>query len=201
MAERNIVANLCSYLGTLLYAEPTANPVVLAGLIVVPGAAMLSAEARARRTALFGGAGFVIMLGPALPELIAKFCATRGPELFLGFEGAQATDATGEIERTTSSTRNVYLDGHGHLVLKAIRSGSTWTSARIESTRDDFAAPTTGVEQDSRQCAGRAIRRGRHRRGLSCLSSIRGGAAYKCRTPRYDSYWRKQDVLLARSAY
>ena len=51
---------------------------------------------------------------------------------------------TGEIERTTNSTRNVYLDGHGHLVLKAIRSGSTWTSARIESTRDDFAAPAGG---------------------------------------------------------
>jgi beta-glucanase (GH16 family) len=51
---------------------------------------------------------------------------------------------TGEIERTTSSTRNVYLDGHGHLVLKAIRGGSTWTSARIESTRDDFTAPAGG---------------------------------------------------------
>jgi beta-glucanase (GH16 family) len=51
---------------------------------------------------------------------------------------------TGEIERTTSSMRNVYLDGHGHLVLKAIHSGSTWTSARIESTRDDFAAPAGG---------------------------------------------------------
>jgi len=51
---------------------------------------------------------------------------------------------TGEIEQTTSSTRNVYQDGHGHLVLKAIRSGSTWTSARIESTRDDFMAPPGG---------------------------------------------------------
>jgi beta-glucanase (GH16 family) len=51
---------------------------------------------------------------------------------------------TGEIEHTTSSTRNVYLNGHGQLVLKAIRHGSTWTSARIESTRDDFAAPPGG---------------------------------------------------------
>ena len=51
---------------------------------------------------------------------------------------------TGEIEQTTSSTRNVSLDGHGHLVLKAIRAGGSWTSARIESTRDDFQAPAGG---------------------------------------------------------
>ena len=40
---------------------------------------------------------------------------------------------TGEIEQTTNSTSNVYLDGNGHLVLKAIHNGGTWTSARIES--------------------------------------------------------------------
>jgi hypothetical protein len=51
---------------------------------------------------------------------------------------------TGEIEQTTNSTNNVYLDGNGHLVLKAINSGGTWTSARIESTRDDFQAPAGG---------------------------------------------------------
>ena len=51
---------------------------------------------------------------------------------------------TGEVEHTTNSTKNVYLDGQGHLVLKATRSGTAWTSARIESTRDDFAAPAGG---------------------------------------------------------
>jgi hypothetical protein len=51
---------------------------------------------------------------------------------------------TGEKENTTSSTNNVYLDGNGHLVLKAINNGGTWTSARIESTRDDFQAPPGG---------------------------------------------------------
>ena len=51
---------------------------------------------------------------------------------------------TGEIENTTSSTNNAYLDGNGHLVLKAIDNGGTWTSARIESTRDDFEAPAGG---------------------------------------------------------
>ena len=51
---------------------------------------------------------------------------------------------TGEIEQTTNSTRNVYVDGRGHLVLKATRSDGTWTSARIESTREDFQAPAGG---------------------------------------------------------
>ena len=51
---------------------------------------------------------------------------------------------TGEVENTTNSTSNVYLDGNGHLVLKAINNGGTWTSARIESTRDDFQAPPGG---------------------------------------------------------
>src|SRR5579875_3713593 len=51
---------------------------------------------------------------------------------------------TGEVEQTTNSTNNVYLDGNGHLVLKATSSGGNWTSARIESTRDDFEAPPGG---------------------------------------------------------
>ncbi|GAA4622625.1 hypothetical protein GCM10023196_015580 [Actinoallomurus vinaceus] len=51
---------------------------------------------------------------------------------------------TGEIEQTTSSTANSYLDGNGHLVLKALNNGGTWTSARLESTREDFQAPPGG---------------------------------------------------------
>jgi hypothetical protein len=51
---------------------------------------------------------------------------------------------TGEIENTTNSTSNAYLDGNGDLVLKAIDNGGTWTSARLESTRDDFQAPAGG---------------------------------------------------------
>ena len=51
---------------------------------------------------------------------------------------------TGEVENTTNSTSNVYLDGNGDLDIKAIDNGGTWTSARIESTRDDFEAPAGG---------------------------------------------------------
>ena len=51
---------------------------------------------------------------------------------------------TGEVEQTTNSTNNVYVDGGGHLVLKATNANGTWTSGRIESTRDDFQAPAGG---------------------------------------------------------
>src|SRR5271163_4150398 len=49
-----------------------------------------------------------------------------------------------EVNDNTSSTSNVYLDGEGHLVLKAIDSGGSWTAARIETTREDFQAPPGG---------------------------------------------------------
>ena len=51
---------------------------------------------------------------------------------------------TGEVENTTNSTSNVYLDGNGDLDVKAIDTNGTWTSGRIESTRDDFEAPAGG---------------------------------------------------------
>jgi beta-glucanase (GH16 family) len=49
-----------------------------------------------------------------------------------------------EVDHSTSSTSNVYLDGTGDLVIKAIDKNGTWTSGRIESTRDDFLAPAGG---------------------------------------------------------
>jgi hypothetical protein len=51
---------------------------------------------------------------------------------------------TGEIENTTDSTSNVHLDGNGDLDITAVDNGGTWTSGRIESTRDDFEAPPGG---------------------------------------------------------
>ena len=49
----------------------------------------------------------------------------------------------------TNSTSNVYLDGSGHLVLKALHSGtdpnSGWTSGRVETQADGFGALPGGV--------------------------------------------------------
>jgi beta-glucanase (GH16 family) len=55
---------------------------------------------------------------------------------------------TGEIETTTTSTDNVYHDGAGNLVLKALHSGTDpatgWTSGRVETEADAFGAADGG---------------------------------------------------------
>jgi hypothetical protein len=49
-----------------------------------------------------------------------------------------------EVEQTTNSPSNIYQDGNGHLVIQANDTAGAWTSAKIESTRDDFQAPAGG---------------------------------------------------------
>ena len=60
------------------------------------------------------------------------------------YPGGAANWGTGEVETATNSTNNVYQDGGGHLVIKPINSGGSWTSGRIETQRTDFAAPAGG---------------------------------------------------------
>jgi hypothetical protein len=50
----------------------------------------------------------------------------------------------GEVETMTNSAGNVHLDGNGHLDLTALASNGAWTSGRVETQRDDFAAPAGG---------------------------------------------------------
>lgn len=57
--------------------------------------------------------------------------------------GCPASWGTGEVESATRSTANVSQDGHGHLLIKPVKSGSGWTSGRIE-TAATFAAPAGG---------------------------------------------------------
>src|SRR5262249_37429847 len=57
--------------------------------------------------------------------------------------GGPASWGTGEVESATRSTANVSQDGHGHLLIKALKSGGRWTSGRIE-TASTFAAPAGG---------------------------------------------------------
>jgi len=63
--------------------------------------------------------------------------------------GPGSSFGTGEIETMTDSTANVYQDGAGHLVLKALHSGSAprdgWTSGRVETQAATFGAPAGGV--------------------------------------------------------
>jgi len=63
--------------------------------------------------------------------------------------GPGSTFGTGEIETMTNSTANVFQDGGGHLVLRALHSGTNptagWTSGRIETQAATFGAPPGGV--------------------------------------------------------
>jgi hypothetical protein len=59
--------------------------------------------------------------------------------------GCTANFGTSEVESNTNSTTNVSEDGSGHLNITAVKSGSgSWTSGRIETTADNFAAPAGG---------------------------------------------------------
>jgi beta-glucanase (GH16 family) len=61
------------------------------------------------------------------------------------YPGGAPNWGTGEVERMTDSTANVYQDGQGHLAIRPIRDGAgNWTSGRIETQRTDFAAPAGG---------------------------------------------------------
>jgi hypothetical protein len=58
--------------------------------------------------------------------------------------GCTSNWGTGEVETNTNSTANVSLDGSGHLDITPVNSGGSWTSGRIETVADNFAAPAGG---------------------------------------------------------
>jgi hypothetical protein len=58
--------------------------------------------------------------------------------------GPGSSFGTGEIETMTNSTSNVYQDGNGNLNIRAIGSGSSWTSGRVQTTSANVGAPAGG---------------------------------------------------------
>ncbi|MGW2640532.1 glycoside hydrolase family 16 protein [Streptomyces sp. NPDC001348] len=61
------------------------------------------------------------------------------------YPGGPGNWGTGEVERMTSSTGNVSLDGNGDLRITPMRDSSgNWTSGRIETNRTDFQPPSGG---------------------------------------------------------
>jgi hypothetical protein len=128
-----------SRLGSLRRRSVLAVMALLAGsLTSVVAATLVAAPARAD-TVPPPPAGWTTVFGDDFAG-----AAGSAPSASNWFYDIGTGYGTGEIEQTTNSTSNVYLDGNGHLVLKAIDNGGTWTSGRIESTRDDFEAPPGG---------------------------------------------------------
>ncbi|KAG2172791.1 hypothetical protein INT43_000138 [Umbelopsis isabellina] len=63
-----------------------------------------------------------------------------------GYPGGAPNWGTGEIQQATNNIANSFQDGNGNLKIVPIRDDhGTWTSARLESIRDDFRAPPGGV--------------------------------------------------------
>jgi beta-glucanase (GH16 family) len=61
------------------------------------------------------------------------------------YPGGAANWGTGEVERMTSDSQNVSMDGAGHLAITPRRDAAgNWTSARIETRRTDFQPPAGG---------------------------------------------------------
>ncbi len=122
---------------------------------------IVAAAAAALTAALSGSmVAAVVMTQPAsattVPAPPAGF-STVFSDSFAGAAGSPVSSAnwkydtgpgssfgTGEIETMTNSTSNVFLDGSGHLVIKAINSGGAWTSGRIQTPTANVGAPAGG---------------------------------------------------------
>jgi beta-glucanase (GH16 family) len=68
------------------------------------------------------------------------------PMIGNGYPGGPYGWGNDELQYYTGDPANVALDGAGHLRITAVRTdGGTWTSARLETVRDDFAPPPGGA--------------------------------------------------------
>jgi hypothetical protein len=121
----------------------------------------LIAAAAAVITALFGsGVAALVLAQPSSATTVPAAPAGWSTVFSDGFAGAAGSGVsaanwkydtgpgssfgTGEIETMTNSTSNVFLDGSGHLVIKAINSGGAWTSGRIQTNTANVGAPAGG---------------------------------------------------------
>lgn len=67
-------------------------------------------------------------------------------DLGRGYPGGGEGWGTHEVESYTARPENIHMDGRGNLRIIALRDpAGQWTSARIETRRDDFRAPAHGV--------------------------------------------------------
>jgi beta-glucanase (GH16 family) len=63
-----------------------------------------------------------------------------------GYPGGPPNWGTGEIQNHTNNPANVNVDGNGNLRITPLRDGAgNWTSARIETNRQNFRPPAGGI--------------------------------------------------------
>jgi hypothetical protein len=139
---------------TLMYDNGLATPACATRRRTL---AMLAAVSTLLGTAFMAGLGFAPPASATTVPPPPPGWTTVFSDSFAGAAGSQVSSAnwkydtgpgssfgTGEIETMTSSTNNVYLDGNGHLVIKAINSGGAWTSGRIQTNTANVGAPAGG---------------------------------------------------------
>ena len=154
LGAATLVAGCLAYAAITTMVTAPRGPANLAALAARTGQATAAAGATATTASTATASAAAATPGTVVPPAPAGW-TTVFKDGFAGPAGSAPSAAnwfydigsgygTGEIEQTTSSTGNVYLDGRGHLVLKATRASGGWTSARIESARDDFQAPAGG---------------------------------------------------------
>ncbi|KAH6646402.1 family 16 glycosyl hydrolase [Truncatella angustata] len=61
------------------------------------------------------------------------------------YAGGPASWGTGEVQTYTNNYKNLRQTGRGALEIIALKSGSAWTSGRIETVRKDFMAKAGGA--------------------------------------------------------
>jgi beta-glucanase (GH16 family) len=128
---------------------------VVAASVTVAGGAALPSAAAAAPTA--GNAAAQAAAVPAPPPGFSltwsdDFNGASGAGIDSNWKydtGPGSSFGTGEIETMTNSTSNVFTDGSGNLVLRALHTGtdpsSGWTSGRVETNAATFGAPAGGV--------------------------------------------------------
>ncbi|WP_214408522.1 glycoside hydrolase family 16 protein [Sphaerisporangium fuscum] len=132
-------------MGTSLLSPARGRP-RLRALLAVVGAALLPLAAM---TVTGGPAGAAVPPTPSGWSLVWSddFDGSAGSlpssanwiiDTGHAYPGGPANWGTGEIQNYTASPSNVSLDGAGNLRITPIKSGSEWTSARIETRRADF---------------------------------------------------------------